>query len=98
MIKRSDQNEISSDTFPVVDPYRVVNIGNSRSIKLMDFIAAIEKALNLKANKNFLPLQPGDVSDTWADNTVLKNLIGYVPNTDLENGVMKFINWYRDYY
>ena len=60
------------------------------------FYPALEKALNLNA-KNYLPLQPGDVSATWADNTVLKNLIGYVPNTDLEHGVIKFINWYRDY-
>ncbi len=97
-IKRSEKNDISTDTISGVAPYRVVNIGNSRSIKLMDFIAAFEKALNLKAHKNFLPLQPGDVSATWADVTVLKNLIGFVPNTNLESGVVKFINWYREYY
>ncbi len=78
--------------------YRVVNIGNSQPIKLSKFIQAIELALGSKAKKNFLPLQDGDVPETWADNQVLKTLTNYIPETDIRTGVQQFVNWYKEYY
>ena len=78
-------------------PYRLYNIGNHRSVQLMDFVAAIEKALGREAKKNFLPLQPGDVPATYADVSDLKRDIGFEPNTPLEEGIRRFVAWYRDY-
>ncbi|GBE42179.1 UDP-glucose 4-epimerase [bacterium BMS3Bbin10] len=79
-------------------PYRLYNIGNNNPVQLMDFIAAIETALGKKAQKNFLPLQPGDVPATYADIDALVGDIGYRPETELEDGIAKFISWYREYY
>ena len=79
-------------------PYRLYNIGNNSPVKLMDFIAEIEKALGRKARKNFLPLQPGDVPATYADIGDLKADVGFTPNTLIEDGVARFVDWYRDYY
>lgn len=79
-------------------PFRIVNIGNSKKIKLMDFIDAIEEILQKKAIKNFMPMQKGDVPETWADTTLLENITGYHPQTDFYEGVSKFIEWYREYY
>ena len=79
-------------------PYRLYNIGNNNPVQLMDFIAAIETALGKKAQKNFLPLQPGDVPATYADIDALVGDIGYRPETKLEDGIAKFISWYREYY
>ncbi len=81
-----------------VAPWRVVNIGNSTSVPLMDFIAAIEDAAGRQARKNFLPMQPGDVPATWADAGILQSLTGYAPKTDVREGVARFVKWYRDYY
>ncbi len=77
-----------------VAPYRVYNIGNSKPVKLMDFIEAIEEALGRKAIKNFLPLQPGDVPATWADVTDLAENFDYKPNTDIKEGVRRFVEWF----
>ena len=90
--------ESSNDSTSPVAPFRVVNIGNSNAVKLTDFISAFEKALGLKAKKNLLPMQPGDVVSTWADTDLLKSLTGFTPNTDIDEGVKNFIEWYRDYY
>ncbi len=81
-----------------VAPFRVMNIGNSKPEKLTDFIDAIEKAIGKKAEKNLLPMQPGDVPATWADTSLLECLTGYKPRTDLFKGVQNFVTWYRDYY
>ena len=81
-----------------VAPWQVVNIGNSKPIKLLDFIGAIEKATGLPAKKNFIAMQSGDVVSTWADTSMLANLIGYTPNTTLESGVSQFVSWFRSYY
>jgi UDP-glucuronate 4-epimerase len=79
-------------------PYKIYNIGNSKPVALMDFIKAIESELNIKATKEFLPMQPGDVSSTFADVTDLVNDTGYKPATSVEEGVKKFIDWYTEYY
>lgn len=78
--------------------YKVYNIGNSKSVKLTDFIEAIEKTLGIKADKNLLPMQDGDVAKTWADVEDLINDFDYCPNTPIAIGVARFIDWYREYY
>ena len=79
-------------------PYRIYNIGNNRPVALMDFIACIEKSLGKKAVRKKKPLQPGDVLDTHADVTALEKAIGFAPRTSIEDGVAKFVEWYRAYY
>jgi UDP-glucuronate 4-epimerase len=79
-------------------PYRIYNIGNNNPVKLMDFIAAIEKALGVKAQLNMLPIQPGDVEQTYADIEALSEAVGFRPATTIEEGIGKFVAWYRDYY
>ena len=79
-------------------PYRLYNIGNSSPVQLMDYIAAIEKHTGHKAELNLLPMQPGDVPDTYADVDALIEDVGYRPNTSVEEGVGRFIEWYREFY
>ncbi len=81
-----------------ISPYRIYNIGNNNPVPLMDFISAIEKNLGIVAKKNFMELQPGDVPETFADVTDLVEDLGYHPSTKVENGITKFIDWYREYY
>ncbi|KAB7530498.1 NAD-dependent epimerase/dehydratase family protein [Flagellimonas olearia] len=78
--------------------YKIYNIGNNDSVKLMDFIDIIEQELHIKAKKQMLPMQPGDVEKTWADVDDLINDYGYSPSTPVKLGVKKFIEWYKDYY
>ena len=79
-------------------PFRIVNIGNSQPSQLVDFITAIEKSTEVESAKNLLPMQAGDVPATWADTSLLEQLTGYKPNTDLVKGVQTFVTWYRAYY
>ena len=79
-------------------PYRLYNIGNQRPIELMRYIEVIEECVGKKAEKNLLPLQPGDVPDTFADTEDLVQDVGYQPDTPIEVGVKKFVDWYLDYY
>lgn len=79
-------------------PYRVYNIGNSQPVTLISYIEAIEKALGITANKNLMPMQPGDVLETSADTSALFEAIGFKPQTGVEEGVKKFVDWYRDFY
>lgn len=79
-------------------PYRLYNIGNNNPVNLLTFIEILEKCLNKEAIKNFLPLQPGDVPDTYADVSDLVNDLGYKPTTLLETGINNFVEWYRDFY
>jgi len=79
-------------------PFRLYNIGNSEPIELMDFIAAIEDALGKKAQKEMLPMQPGDVPDTYADISELVDAIGYRPKMNIYDGVQHYVSWYRSYY
>ena len=79
-------------------PYAVYNIGNGNPVPLMDFIAALEKALGVEAKKNFMPMQPGDVYTTYADTSGLEEATGYKPSVSIEDGVARFVYWYREYY
>jgi len=79
-------------------PYRLYNIGNQQPIELMRYIEVIEECLGREAEKNLLPLQPGDVPDTFADTEDLVQDVGYQPNTPIEVGVKNFVDWYLDYY
>lgn len=86
------------DSLSPAAPYRVVNIGNSEKVRLLDFIEAIEDVLGKKAIRNLMPMQTGDVPATWADATLLQDLTGYRPQTPLRDGVERFVRWYREYY
>jgi UDP-glucuronate 4-epimerase len=79
-------------------PYRLYNIGNQRPVALMRYIEVIEECVGRKAETNMLPMQPGDVPDTWADTADLADNVGYAPETTVEVGVKKFVDWYMDYY
>ena len=79
-------------------PYRVYNIGNSQPTSLIKYIEAIEKALGVTAKKNLLPMQPGDVLETSADTEALYQAIGFKPQTSVEEGVARFVSWYREFY
>jgi UDP-glucuronate 4-epimerase len=79
-------------------PYRLYNIGNHSPVALLDYIAAIEKALGRKAKIELVPQQPGDVEATYADVETLKEATGFQPWTPLEEGIERFVAWYRDYY
>lgn len=81
-----------------VAPFRVVNIGNGSSVRLLAFIDAIEKCIGRPAIRNYLPMQPGDVPSTFADAELLVKLTGFRPSTPVAEGVARFIAWYRDYY
>ena len=79
-------------------PWRVYNIGNSRPVELIRYIEVIEACLGREAKKNLLPMQPGDVPDTWADVEALETDVGYAPSTPVETGVARFVEWYKGYY
>ncbi|WP_241462655.1 NAD-dependent epimerase/dehydratase family protein [Tateyamaria sp. ANG-S1] len=86
------------DSLSPVAPYRVVNIGNSTKVKLLDFIEALETSLGQKAMRNYMDMQPGDVPATWANADLLHQLTGYRPQTDVQTGIDAFVRWFRDYY
>jgi len=79
-------------------PYRIYNIGNHQPVELLDLIAAIEKSLGRKAEKNMLPMQPGDVTATYADVDDLMRDVGFQPKTPIQEGIERFVAWYRDYH
>jgi len=93
-----DWNGATPDPATSTAPYRLYNIGNNNPVALMDFIAAIEKALGREAKKVFLPLQPGDVAETFADVDDLVRDVGFKPATPLDEGIARFVSWYRGYY
>lgn len=94
----SDGEIPTEDSLSPVAPYRVVNIGNSEKVRLLDFIEAIEDVLGKKAAKTYLPMQTGDVPATWANTSLLESLTGYRPTTSFRDGIAEFVAWYRDYY
>lgn len=98
-VRPGSQDDIAEwDSLSPVAPWRVVNIGNSDKVRLMDFVEAIEAECGREAVKNFMPMQKGDVPATWADATLLKELTGYTPQTNVREGIKQFVAWYRDYY
>lgn len=86
------------DSLSPAAPFRVVNIGNSDKVRLLDFVDAIEAECGRKAVRNYLPMQKGDVPATWADAGLLHRLTGYRPSTDIRDGVRAFVSWYRNHY
>lgn len=86
------------DSLSPVAPFRIVNIGNSQKVRLLDFIEAIEDALGKKAIRNYMPMQMGDVPATWADASLLETLTGFRSQTNVPEGIRAFVAWFRDYY
>ena len=97
-VPERSENIAPNDSMSPVAPWRAVNVGNSEPVKLMDFIAAIEKATGKTAKLNMMDMQAGDVPATWANAQLLKDLTGYQPQTSVAQGVEEFVRWYRDYY
>lgn len=89
---------LPGDSLSPVAPFRVVNIGNSDKVRLLDFIEEIERCLGEEAIRNYMEMQKGDVPATWADAELLHRLTGYRPQTDFRDGIAKFVAWFRDYY
>jgi len=79
-------------------PYRIFNIGNNRPVQLLDYISAIENVVGIESKKNFLPIQPGDVIETSATTNKLYQWVNFHPETSIEFGIEKFVNWYREYF
>tara|TARA_Y200000002_G_scaffold381593_1_gene396032 strand:+ start:909 stop:1913 length:1005 start_codon:yes stop_codon:yes gene_type:complete len=94
----SNWNANQPDPATSLAPWRIYNIGNNKPIKLMDYIDILEKILNKKAKINFLPLQPGDVADTYASTNLLKEKFNYNPSISVSEGITNFVNWYKEYY
>jgi len=90
--------KIKNDSLSPIAPFRVLNIGNTRKVYLLDFITALEKELGKKAIRNYMPMQKGDVKMTLSDTTLLKKLTGYNPKTNFKIGIKKFLKWYLSYY
>ncbi len=93
-----DWDPANPDPGTSMAPFRIYNIGNQQPVELMDYIGAIEDYLGKTAEKNLLPLQPGDVPDTWADTEDLATDVGYQPNTPIDVGVKNFVEWYLEFY
>ena len=106
VVRIADQPAQPSPTFDPAQPdpatswapYRLYNIGNHHPVSLMDYIEAIERCLEKKAEKHFLPMQAGDVAATSADVSALQQAVGFAPGTTVEEGVRRFVEWYRSYY
>lgn len=92
-----DGPKIENDTISPVANFRVVNIGNGEAVPLMRYIAELEKWLGIEADKEFLPMQIGDVPKTWCDPSLLYNITGFRPSTRVGDGVRKFVDWYLEY-
>ncbi len=94
-------DDIVEGTLRVLDkpaPYAIYNIGNHTPVKLLDYIAALERALGAKAKLEMRPMQPGDVKATYADTRALAKAVGFAPSTPLESGLARFAEWFRSYY
>ncbi|MBK1636537.1 SDR family NAD(P)-dependent oxidoreductase [Rhodovulum adriaticum] len=92
------ETAVEGDSLSPVAPFRIVNIGNSQRVRLLDFIEAIEEELGKPALRNYMGMQMGDVPATWANAALLQKLTGYRPETDVREGVSRFVSWYRSYY
>ncbi|NDR56273.1 NAD-dependent epimerase/dehydratase family protein [Aliiruegeria sabulilitoris] len=94
----SSEDIPEGDSLSPVAPYRIVNIGNSDKVRLLDFVDAIEAELGVPAVRNYMEMQKGDVPATWADASLLQELTGYRPATEFREGIARFVSWFRDYY
>jgi UDP-glucuronate 4-epimerase len=90
--------KIRNDSLSPVAPFRILNIGNTQKVYLLDFINELERQLGTKAIRNYMPMQKGDVKMTLSDTTLLKKLTGYNPKTNYKVGIKNFLKWYFDYY
>ena len=97
-LPRNRDKDIMHDSISDVAPFRVVNIGNSRPINLLDFIAELEKVLGINAKKNYLGMQDGDIHKTHSDISLLETLIGTQSKTTVNEGITRFVEWYKSYY
>jgi UDP-glucuronate 4-epimerase len=98
-VRPASREEIEDgDSLSPVAPFRILNIGNSDKVRLLDFVEAIELQLGRVANRNYMPMQPGDVPATWADASLLHRLTGYQPQTDFRDGIAQFVEWFREYF
>jgi UDP-glucuronate 4-epimerase len=91
-------NKYKKDSLSTVAPFRILNIGNTKKVFLLDFIKQIEKELGKKAIRNYMPLQKGDVKQTLSNTDLLNKITGYSPTTNYKLGIKKFLEWYMDYY
>ena len=89
---------IKNDSLSDVAPFRIVNIGNSNPVNLLDFMTELEKILGVRAKKNLMMMQDGDVYKTHSNVDLLKNLTGFEPKTSVYDGIIKFVEWYKSYY
>ena len=96
--KNADWSVESSSAANSSAPYKIFNIGNGNPVKLLDFIQSLENSLGVKANKNLMPMQPGDVYQTYADVDDLFNVTKYRPSMNVEKGVEEFVRWYKNFY
>ncbi len=87
-----------NDSISTLAPYRIVNIGNSKPVNLLDYIEELEKVLGKKSKKNFLGMQDGDVKETHSNASLLRELIGFSPQTTIKEGIVEFVKWYKSYY
>ena len=92
------RNKFKNDSLSLVAPFRILNIGNTKKVFLLDFIKQLEKELGKKAIRNYMPLQKGDVKQTLSNTDLLKKITGYNPKINYKLGIKKFLNWYKDYY
>ena len=95
---QNSKKKFKDDSLSTVAPFRVLNIGNTKKIYLLDFINTLEKQLKKKIKRNYLPMQKGDVHSTFSDSTLLKRITGYNPKTNYKVGIRKFLNWYLNYF
>ena len=96
--KLNTNTRYQNDSLSPVAPFRILNIGNTKKVYLLDFIKQIEKELGRKAIKNYMPLQKGDVKQTLSNSYLLKRITGYNPKTNYKIGIKKFVDWYKKYY
>jgi UDP-glucuronate 4-epimerase len=95
---KNQYNKYKDDSISHIAPFRILNIGNTKKVYLLDFIKQIEKELRKKAIRNYLPLQKGDVKQTLSNTKLLKKITGYKSKTNYKLGIKKFIDWYKNYY
>ena len=92
------KGKFKKDTLSPIAPFRILNIGNTKKVYLLNFIKTLEKELKIKAIRNYMPMQKGDVKQTLSDTNLLKKITGYNPKTKYQDGIKKFLDWYLEYY